>query len=347
MPGTVRLVGAATVLVAALTGVSAPLTATPAVAADVHCPPGLGIGLTEVPKALANDPRAHRYIIDFVKPGTTFHRKVVICNGDPRQIHASLFGDGATISDGTFQLEDTPGQDAISQWVTVTPNEIDLGPGQSQVVTATVAVPNDAPGGEFYGGVVAARPPSGTGIAVAARVAVRVYLAVGKGGLPPTSFTIDTLTAGRGADGSPYVQAQVHNTGKRAIDLDGTLRLAKGPGGLSAGPFPAKLGTTLGPGQTEPVIVPLDKALPAGPWRARIDLQSGLTKRAAEGTITFPSGSNTKAAPVKAKSIPLTKNRDVVVPIAIGLLLAALILFFLILWRRRRRDEDEVQPAAA
>jgi flagellar biosynthesis/type III secretory pathway M-ring protein FliF/YscJ len=47
---------------------------------------------------------------------------------------------------------------------------------------------------------------------------------------------------------------------------------------------------------------------------------------------------------VKAKAVPLTKNRHVLIPIAIGLILAlliGLILFFLLKRRRRREDEDE------
>jgi hypothetical protein len=85
------------------------------------------------------------------------------------------------------------------------------------------------------------------------------------------------------------VAATVHNTGGRALDLSGQLRLTNGPGGLSAGPFDAKLGTTLGVGQTEPVLVTLDRAIPAGPWDARIVLRSGLTEREATARVTFPA----------------------------------------------------------
>jgi hypothetical protein len=80
----------------------------------------------------------------------------------------------------------------------------------------------------------------------------------------------------------------VHNTGGRALDMSGTLRISAGPGGLKAGPFPASLGTTLAIGDTEPVTILLDKQLPAGPWKARVDLHSGLVQRHAQATITFP-----------------------------------------------------------
>ncbi|HET6817513.1 MAG TPA: hypothetical protein VFH66_09855 [Mycobacteriales bacterium] len=313
----------------------------------MRCPPGLGIGLREEPKALAKDPRAAHYIIDFVHPGAHFTRKVLICNGFSTPIHVDLYTAGATIHDGTFDIDQGTGTNAISEWASVQPKALELAAGESRIVEAAVNVPADAPKGEFYGAVVAARPPDpARGIAVAARAAVRIYLAVGSGGLPPTNFRIDSLTAARRADGSPYVLAQVTNTGRRAIDLSGSLKLTKGPGGLSAGPFPAQLGTTLAPGQSEPVTIPLDKALPAGPWLATLDMKSGLLERKAQATILFPTGSGAKAKPVAAKSIPLTKNRDVIVPIAIALLLFVLILLLLIWWRRRKRDDDEEEQRA-
>jgi hypothetical protein len=215
-------------------------------------------------------------------------------------------------------------------------------------VTADFTGPRDATAGERYAVVFAALPPQreAGGIAVISRAGIRVYLDVGAGGAPKIDFSIDTLTARRDTTGRPVVEAQVHNTGGRALDMSGFLKLDHGPGGLSAGPFPAKLGTTLAPGQTEPVTVVLDKALPNGPWHARIELQSDLVKRAAEGTITFPAAAGTSASPVKAKSISLAKNRNFLVPLAILLLLALAIGIFLLLWKRRKRkDEDEEEQA--
>ena len=71
--------------------------------------------------------------------------------------------------------------------------------------------------------------------------------------------------------------------------MSGTLQLTGGPGGLSAGPFPATLGTTLAIGTTEPVTIALDMRVPAGPWDALITLQSGLLQRTARATVIFPA----------------------------------------------------------
>jgi hypothetical protein len=162
----------------------------------------------------------------------------------------------------------------------------------------TVRVPSDAAPGEQYAVVwaeVRAASASG-GVTQVSRVGIRIYLSVGPGGPPAADFTIDALTAQRTSDGEPVVVATVHNIGGRALDMNGTLRLEDGPGGLSAGPFPATLGTTLAIGETEQVTIALDDQVPAGPWDARIELHSGLLDRTARATITFPASGSAPAA---------------------------------------------------
>ena len=132
------------------------------------------------------------------------------------------------------------------------------------------------------------------------RVGIRLYLSIGPGAAPAPNFAIVSLTAERARDGQPCVVASVHNTGGRALDLNGTLQLSAGPGGLSAGPFAANLTTTLAIGDTEPVTIALDRQVPAGPWRGRITLHSGLLERSAGATITFPATGN--ATPVSTAS---------------------------------------------
>jgi hypothetical protein len=133
-------------------------------------------------------------------------------------------------------------------------------------------------------------------------------------------MTINSLTAKRSPDGRPMVVATVHNTGGRALDMNGTLQLSAGPGGLSAGPFPATLGVTLGIGDTEPVTIALDRRLPAGPWDALITLRSGLLEHSARATITFPDAG--ASPPVKTTS----PRPGWVYPAAIAALVVLLLL---------------------
>ena len=171
-----------------------------------------------------------------------------------------------------------------------------LAPHASTMVTVTIRVPRDASSGERYGVIWAqetSRVPFRSGVAITEinRVGVRIYLSVGPGGAPPSNFAIRSLTATRSVHGQPVVMALVHNTGGRALDISGYLKLSQGPGGLTAGPFKIDDNITLAPGQSAPMTIVLSKQLPNGPWRAQIELTSGLTKRNAAATIRFPQPS--------------------------------------------------------
>ncbi|MGZ6826407.1 MAG: peptidase [Mycobacteriales bacterium] len=337
-------------MLALLLGLLLPaLAAGPAGAADTprgvgQCAPGLGIGLLQVPRATYKDPRARSYVIDSVRPGAVFSRDFEVCNGTTAPLPVQLYPDSATIVQGAFALAPGRGTNELTSWMTVTPASLVVPAGKAVRATVTFRVPADASAGEQYAGVVADAPPAATsGVAVAGRVGIRVYLDVSPGGAPKSDFTIDSLQAVRRADGSPAVLARLHNTGARALDMRGTLSLSHGPGGLSAGPFPAQLGTTLAPGDSAPVVVPLDRAISGGPWHAVISMTSGLLERRASGDITFPAAPATAGAVVRAKALPLYRDRGVLVPVAsvlVGLLALLLLVVALTGWLRRRRVES-------
>jgi len=308
-------------------------------------PRGLGVRLEDAPTALRADPRAHVYVIDHVAPGASFTRHMVVNNDTGGPATISLYADAASIKDGTFLPAAGRSANELTRWITVQPASMTLAQGEEREAAMTFRVPNDASTGERYAVVYAELPSTaGGGFQVAARAGIRVYLDVGLGAAPASDFSITSLTAERDSGGSPVVKAAVKNTGGRALDMSGQLWLKNGPGGLSAGPFPAQLGTTLGIGQEEPVTVKLDKRLPAGPWLAHLELQSDLIKHAAEATITFPTQAGTVGKTVKAKAVPLTKNKQVLGIVAgsiIGLVLVGILIFLFLLWKRRGDDEDD------
>ena len=306
------------------------------------CQPGLGVGLVDVPVG-NRDPRAQNYVVDHVNPGASFSRRFQVCNGTSSAITVLLYAGAATIDGGSFRVIEGRASNDLSRWITVRPDRLTLQPGERRIATAQFAVPRNVAGGERYAVLLAELParPNAQGVAVASRVGVRVYLDVGGPRAPKSDFTVDSLQAGRTADGSPVVTAQVHNTGERALDMTGALQLRDGPGGLSGGPFPARLGTTLAPGDTEPVTVVLDKAIRGGPWTARLTLRSGLLERRAEATLTFPDSPGQQTAPVRAKNLPLAQDRKVLVPVAaglIGLLFLLLLVVGYLTSRRRGRS---------
>ena len=167
---------------------------------------------------------------------------------------------------------------------------VTLAAGESVPDMITIRVPRGATRGEHYGVIWVqqasqARNHQGIGVREVARVGIRVYLAVGRGGAPPTSFDITSITGHLTASGQPVIVAHVNNTGGRAIDLNGTVRLADGPGGTSAGPFRVQRIVTLAPGQSWNVTFALPQSLPEGSWRATVTLASGLTTATATATV--------------------------------------------------------------
>jgi hypothetical protein len=275
------------ILIALVAGTLSPAAGafgTPLARAD-HT--GVGIRLVDAPVATRDDPRARVYIIDHVKPGTMIQRRIEVSNDTGKTTAVAVYPAAAAIKGGSFVgLEgDTPNE--LSTWTTVSTPHLRLADGDKQMVSVTIDVPSDASPGEQYA-VLWAQTSSSAGdggITQVSRVGIRVYLSVGPGGAPASAFSIGSFTAERDASGTPVVEATVRNTGGRAVDLRGTLILTDGPAGLTAGPFPVPMGTTLA---IEPITIALDNQLPAGPWVAHLTLTSGLLSEKAHATLTFP-----------------------------------------------------------
>ncbi|GLW22847.1 hypothetical protein Mame01_28900 [Microbispora amethystogenes] len=291
-------IAAGLLMAGALTSATSTLT-TPAPPAPVaHSSTGwIGIRLVDAPVELRADSRARRYIIDHLAPGTVIHRRLEVSNTTRSPQHVALYPAGAQIQQHKFQF--APGHTAneLSTWTSINRHEVILAPHTRSLVTATVTVPKDAAPGEHYSMIWAEMtkdPPPGGGVREINRVGIRMYLSVGGGNPPAADFTIDSLTAQRAPTGQQIVSAQVRNTGGRALDLSGELSLSGKS--LHAGPFTVQTGTTLAPGDSGPVTVPLPEQIPNGPWNARLRLESGTTRHTARATIQFPSTAGTAQA---------------------------------------------------
>jgi hypothetical protein len=325
--------GSLALLAASLGVPAAALAAAPSPVASVA--PGIGMRLLQGPAGDLADPRAHQYIVDSLAPGTTISRQIAVSNGAALPAHVLLYPDAASIEAGAFTARNGQGANELTTWMTMSPSEATIQSGQTIPVTVTIAVPAAASPGERYAAALAelAAPPGAPGgISLVQRVGVRVYLSVSDGNPPASSFTVESLTAGRDAQGNPWVSAQVHNTGGRALDLSGQLSLSGGPAALSAGPVPATLGTTLAIGGRESVMVPLDRQLPAGPWQAQVTLTSGLVTEQASARLTFPT--TTGAGPAARTAPPSGSFPFAAAGIAA---LAVALAGGCLMWRRRRR----------
>ena len=255
-------------------------------------PQRFGVRLVNVPVSEAHNPRALRYIVDYLPVGSVIHRRIMVLNQESGRARFAVYPDAARITAGYFIGDAGHTRSELASWIHIAHPVVTLRAHTSVMDMVTIRVPRGATRGEHYGVIwvqqtARARTPRGFTINEVARVGIRVYLAVGRGGAPPTNFTISDSAGHRTAQGRPVLTAEVHNTGGRAVDLDGTARLTDGPGGTSAGPVRVNRIITLAPGQTYPVTFLPGRRLPSGPWKATITLASGFTKRSASATILF------------------------------------------------------------
>lgn len=308
---------------------------------------GVGVRLVDAPLSARDDSRARVYIVDHVAPGTVIERRIEISNDTATTARVAVYPAAADLADGSFVGLDADTPNELSTWTSVSRPRLALPAGDKAMVSVEIDVPADAPPGEQYAVVWAqttSKAANGDGVTQVSRVGIRIYLSVGPGGEPASDFTIESFTAARSDLGSPLVQAVVRNTGGRALDLSGTLNLTDGPGGLSAGPFPVELGTTVGIGQTAPVSVELDEQLPNGPWKAEIDITSGLLTESARATITFPDTAQSgEAVPADSGGPPWWWIAVAVVALAL------LVLVWRLVIRHRRAGRgptSEAEPAA-
>ncbi|MDQ7909235.1 hypothetical protein RB614_32410 [Phytohabitans sp. ZYX-F-186] len=253
-----------------------------------------GIQLLDAPTDRRDDPRAHRYIVDHLAPGSVIHRRVRVVNNARDTLHIELYPAAATVNKSGFHFLPDRATNELTSWMSVKPASLTVDAGQAVTPTVTITVPPRASAGERYA-VVWAAVSSAPGGAVrqVSRAGVRVYLNVGPGGDPPSGFDMGELTPGRGKDGTPWADVTVQNTGQRALDITGEMLLSDGPAGARAGPFKVAGGTTVGVGQSGKVTVPLPRNLPNGPWTARVDLRSGPVSRSASARVAFPDPGET------------------------------------------------------
>jgi hypothetical protein len=318
-----RLAGALLVILTSALAVTAAGTSQAASPPPAH----FGIRLLQVPASEANDPRARLYIIDRLAPGTTVHREFQVANESSQPVTLSVYPAAASIGNGVFQFAAGHTQNEMTTWIKISRGTVALAPRAKATLTATIAVPRDAPRGEQYGVIWAQEGAKGAGnVTLVNRVGIRLYLSIGPGGAPAPDFTLGTPVTSRAPDGSPLIHVPVRNTGGRAVDVRGTVQLADGPAGLQAGPFNAAGAVTIAPGQSAQDVFRLSSSLPRGPWQASFTMVSGLITKTEKVTLSF----NGTAATTAGKSFPI-------VPVAAGGAVLVLLFAAAVLIARSRR----------
>ncbi|MCU1492271.1 MAG: hypothetical protein JWO62_35 [Acidimicrobiaceae bacterium] len=254
-------------------------------------PGGIGVRLIADASSSPAEPLGLAYIVERIAPGSRIIRQVEISNTTDAMADIVVFPAAAGIVAGKFSFAPGRTRNPLSSWTSVALSVLHLGPGATALDAVTINVPRRASSWERYAVVwaeVSAASPAQSGVRLVNRVGVRMYVSVGKGGMPAAEFTVGSLAASRAENGDPLVVAKVHNVGEAALDITGELTLSDGPGRLSAGPFPIAVGTMLAPSHSAIERVEFDSQIPRGPWRAVLTLSSNGTQRRSVATITFP-----------------------------------------------------------
>ncbi|MGW0771541.1 peptidase [Streptomyces sp. NPDC002676] len=293
-------------MAAAVAVLAGSITHTPTATADSSTDSGyVGFRLLEAPVERQDDPRALQYIVDHLKPGTVIERRFEVDNQTDTARQVQLYPGAAWIKHNRFVFADGGRPNELTRWIHVRPALVRLKPREKTEARVTIRVPGTAGPGERYAVVWAQSevPPDAThNVGSIMRVGTRVYLDISNSG-EYADFRISKIVALRDKKGVPSVVAHVHNTGKRALDLRGKLSLSDGPNRLSAGSLPVTEGTTLPPGGRGTVRVDgLDKSLPAGPWTAHMELESGMVSHSFSVRLTFPEPGGSSDVKIVASS---------------------------------------------
>jgi hypothetical protein len=313
-----------------LVGITIP--ASSALAALPQPGPGIGIRLIGEPADAGNGPLTRLYIVERLAPGESVQRSIEISNSTGSSANIAVYPAGASLRRGSFQFAPGHSLNPLSRWTSVSRPRLRLAPGTKTVETVTIKVPRHALGDERYAVVwaaVSAAAPGG--IRLVNRVGIRMYVSNRPGGAVASNFTIGSPIAKRLANGAPFVVATIHNSGKRPLQISGTLTLSDGPGGLRVGPLPVRVATALAAGSSAEVTVRLDRRIPPGPWRAQIRLRSGQIQRTALATITFPRDAGAAKQPT-ARVAPAGHHKTILLA-TILLILLAVVAFALLLSR--------------
>jgi hypothetical protein len=295
---------------------------------------GIGVRLLANASNSSAEPLTLTYMVERLAPGSRVCRDIEISNTTDALADVAVFPAGASYIDNKFSFAPGRGGDSLSGWTTVAHSLIKLAPGARVLDAVTIAVPKRVSAGERYAVVwaeVSAPSPTESGVRLVNRVGVRMYVSVGRGGLPVADFTVGSLVPGRSANGDSLVAANVDNVGRAAIDITGTLMLSEGPGDLSAGPFPVTIGTMLAPNHSAIEQVVLSREIPRGPWRADLSLSSDGTQRSSTDAIMFPA-------------LALSPRKHSIAPLTLAVVLALLLLLAgggSVVFSRRRRQRLE------
>ena len=188
-----------------------------AFAAPPAAPPNsFGIRLVGVAAESRDFGLARSYIVERVAPGADVVRLVEITNNTSTFREIAVYPAAAGLRQGRFEFGPGHRSNELSRWTSVGATVLRLPPGSKRLDTVRIHVPSKTSGGERYAVIWAqlSEPAAAPGgLTLVNRVGIRMYVTVDAGGPPAARFSIGSPIAKRSSSGTPFVVAQIHNTG--------------------------------------------------------------------------------------------------------------------------------------
>ncbi|QXE36359.1 DUF916 domain-containing protein [Streptomyces sp. GMY02] len=333
--GLVRTAALALLMVVAVAG----LSAGPAAAAEGD----VTWTVRTAPNSYGDDRSSYSYTVN---PGGQLKDAMVVANRSKTPLELAVYAaDGYTTDTGQLDLLTQDKKSVgIGAWVHAGRSSVVIQPGKSAEIPFTVGVPDNAPPGDYVGGILTSLKQSddAEGINVDRRLGIKVKLRV-SGALKP-NLAVEDLHVEYDGSASPFatgdatVTYTIHNTGnailstRQAVSVSGPFGWLRTDAGRIAAP------PELLPGEDWKVKVPVHGVRPAVSLAATVTLTPLLTDASGTTTALKPVESTTHGW-----AVPWTLLALVLVLIAAG------VGTFLLIRRNRARrklaEEARVRTA--
>ncbi|GIH25218.1 hypothetical protein Aph01nite_35280 [Acrocarpospora phusangensis] len=286
----------------------------------------------------SNNYGADRSSFDYVvNPGGSLEDGLIVANRGKDPLDLAVYAaDGFTTDTGQLDLFPKDKKSVgIGAWVHADRDHAEIKPGQSITIPLKVTVPDNAPPGDYVGGILTSltQPGDAGGINVDRRLGIRIILRV-SGQLRP-NLAIEDLRMDYAGSVNPFssgdaiISYTIHNTGNAILSAKQTMSVAGPFGWLATDAGQIAAPPELLPGESWKMTVPVHHVSPAFRLAATTILMPLLTDA---------SGATTSLEPVLASTgawaLPWTQL------LLLALLLALLVGAFLLSRRRRARRKD-------
>lgn len=133
----------------------------------------------------------NKFILE-ARPGDQIEEKLYVENQSTEPMKLKLYPvDGQINEEGKFTGKNSDQQQMhIGQWAKIEKQEINLNPGEGQVVNCTIIIPDETALGDFFGGLAVENIPADNDqtLQINSRIIVRVDLKVTENPNPPAKL---------------------------------------------------------------------------------------------------------------------------------------------------------------